>query len=122
MIESTQIYAHFASEVYDDFGEVGSEQEYYRKEHADKELRKTKHALWIARAERAKERIDFWDEKPRLAPNKGYSINACKGMKKFSSRRTLQPIEWRNVYIRVEHLCREKAKEYELEDENAGRT
>lgn len=76
------------------------------------ELRKTKHALWMARAKRAKERIDFWNEKPKLEPNKGYAINGCKGMKKFSSRKTLQPIEWRNIYMWVECKCLQKAKEY----------
>lgn len=35
-LKATKIYARFASEVYDDFGEVGADQFYYRKEHADK--------------------------------------------------------------------------------------
>ena len=82
-LQSTQIYARFATEVYDDFGDSNQEQEYYRKEHADAaiaelkevykesvdvkvkilerckkaedELRNTQRALWLARAERAKE-------------------------------------------------------------------
>lgn len=31
----TRIYAKYASEVHDDFGEVGDTQEYYRREHVD---------------------------------------------------------------------------------------
>lgn len=35
-LKATKIYARFASEEYDDFGEVDADQFYYRKEHADK--------------------------------------------------------------------------------------
>lgn len=34
-LKATEIYARFAEEVYDDFGDSPQEQEYYRKEHAD---------------------------------------------------------------------------------------
>lgn len=34
--QATEIYARFAEEVYDDFGDSRQEQEYYRKEHADR--------------------------------------------------------------------------------------
>lgn len=45
MIKATKIYARFASETYDDFGETDFKQEYYRKEHADEELRTP--AEWV---------------------------------------------------------------------------
>ena len=54
-LRPTEIYARFAEEVYDDFGDSPQEQEYYRKEHADAaiaelkaENRKLKRALYTA--------------------------------------------------------------------------
>lgn len=41
-LEATEIYARFASEVHDDFGEVDTNQLYYRKEHADEAMDKLK--------------------------------------------------------------------------------
>lgn len=39
-LKATEIYARFASEVHDDFGEVDANQLYYRKEHADEVMDK----------------------------------------------------------------------------------
>ena len=66
-LKATEIYARFAEEVYDDFGDSPQEQEYYRKEHADAaiaelkaENRRLKRALWLARANRALEKIAWF--------------------------------------------------------------
>lgn len=106
-MKATKIYARFASEVYDDFGESYFEQEYYRKEHADKEIRKMKHDIWISRAGRAKLEIRYWQ-----------SNNRCFFGYRFNVRHEITDEGhyadyWVRLWQRIENLCSEKAKEYE---------
>lgn len=101
MIEATYIYARFAVEVYDDFGDVNEEQEYYRKEHADKEFRKIKHALWMARAERAK-----W-----VGDNDDALADYC--VKHPMTYLLAEPFdEWNQKWKFVERKCREYAEKF----------
>ena len=90
-LKATKIYARFASEVYDDFGEVDYEQEYYRKEHAEKEIRATKHALWMAKAE-----ICLL-----------HSFNCSTACHSLDWDEQVERWQW------AERKCREKAKEFE---------
>lgn len=99
MIEATKIYARFASEVYDDFGDVDEEQEYYRKEHADEELRKALHALWMARAYNG-----F---------NATYNLNSYHNYMIEHPNTKVTQRRWYHCWKTVERMCLEKAKEFE---------
>lgn len=103
MIEATKIYARFATEVYDDFGDVDSYQEYYRKEHVEKELRAMKRALWMAMADKYKERTCRFG---LLAYH-----YACEGDNKDSKKTKCTRIA--GLCEVRERKCLEKAKEFE---------
>lgn len=75
-----------------------------------KELRATKRALWLARAERAANRARifyFCDLETKLdIDGFSYDPKKKKGCKKMAARL------WRIIWLKVERLCRHKAEEY----------
>lgn len=99
-IKATKIYARFANEVYDDFGESDSDQEYYRKEHVEKELRKVYHALWMARA------YNGFNTTYNLTSYHTYMIE--------HHDTKITPRRWYHCWKIVERKCLEKAKEFEV--------
>ena len=82
-----------------------------RVENTYRELyKKNKHALWLARAERAADRARIFyfcdlDEKLDI-DGYSYDSNKKKGYKKLTARL------WRIIWLKVERKCREKAEEY----------
>lgn len=79
----------------------------------DKELRATKRALWMARAERAKVESQHWIVIWRCDyTTSRFFIN--KTRYKHTSKVDLMryPWEWRDIWIEVEKRCIKKAEEY----------
>ena len=74
------------------------------------ELRATRRALWLARAERADDRarIFFFCDLETILDIDGFSHDSHKkkGHKKLTAR------TWRIIWRKVERKCREKAEEF----------
>ena len=74
------------------------------------ELRATRRALWLARAERADDRarIFFFCDLETVLDIDGFShdYKKKKGHKKLTAK------TWRIIWLKVERKCREKAEEY----------
>lgn len=72
--------------------------------------RRLKHALWLARAERAADRarIFYFNDLKTMLDIDGYSYDSKKkkGHKKLTARR------WRIIWEEVERKCLKKSKEY----------
>lgn len=80
-----------------------------RKFHAD-ELRSTRRALWLARAEKAKAWFCYWCS--RFAVESGFTKCDINGYS-VNTTRTLRTIgDWINLWKNVEQKCMAKAEEY----------
>ena len=83
------------------------------KENKDKELRATKHALWLARAARAKTEYQHWILIWRCAnTNQYFFINKTRYRHTSKVDRMMYPWEWRDIWSEVEQRCLKKAEEY----------
>jgi hypothetical protein len=72
--------------------------------------RKMKRALWLARAERAKDRATTCNDFAYLGDTKR-EINMTLA-RTWMKCRMLKPSEWSKVWNNVERKCRDKAEEY----------
>lgn len=69
--------------------------------------RRLRRALWLARAERAKEKQQLFHF------SLGYEKLCIDGFyDPYSGRRELSPKKWIKVFNKVENKCREKAEQY----------
>ena len=75
-----------------------------------KELRATRRALWLARAERAKDRATTCNDFAYLGDTER-EINMTLA-RTWMKCRMLKPSEWSKVWNKVERKCRAKAEEY----------
>ena len=136
-LKATEIYARFAEEVYDDFGDSPQEQEYYRKEHADAaitelkarihELESMPHTDNSAVIERISNENERLKAKLESVKATAYAESVDAGMENRKLKRALWlaraerardnsillPSKFmRNVWDNVERKCLAKAKEY----------
>lgn len=76
----------------------------------ERDLKKARRALWIARAERAKDRAITCDDFAYLGDTER-EINMTLA-RTWMKCRLLKPSEWSKVWRKVERKCRAKAEEY----------
>lgn len=81
--------------------------EFYEKPEVDTEIRRLKRALWIARAERAKDRATTCNDFAYLGDTER-DINMTLA-RTWMKCRILKPSEWSKVWKNVERKCRQRA-------------
>ena len=74
------------------------------------ELRATKHALWMARAEAARKEISWWIDDNESYPT--YMTCVLNDIN-LNSGKTMLPQEWIYLWMEIHRKCRQKAKEFE---------
>lgn len=88
----------------------GGYEAFYPKEEADKEFRKLQRALWLARAQRAKDRAITCNDFAYLGDTES-EINMTLA-RTWMKCRMLKPSEWSKVWRKVERKCRAYADKF----------
>lgn len=83
----------------------------YKESEADMELRKLKHALWLARASEASKEVNYWtcqDESSYAIVDFNVRHETIVSYKAQHHR----PYKWISIWENVKRKCRAKADEY----------